>query len=282
MIKNSLKRISKILLTTVLLCQPIVCKAEVKLQDGVYPVTVESSSSMFNIVDGELTVKDGEMKAVITLSGKGYLKLFIGTGQEAEKASEEQFIPYIEDENGAYTYEIPVEALDEEFDCAAYSKKKEKWYDRTLIVHAEVKPLEYAKTDLKDGTYKSDVILNGGSGRATILTPTKIVVEDGKATAVIEWNSPNYAYMIVSNETFYPVNTEGNSVFNLPVTGWDEEVDVIANTTAMSQPHDINYKIKFVSDSITKESSNTTIIISSILILVVIAGIIIYVKRKKN
>ena len=83
-----------------------------KVADGTYPITVDSSSSMFKIVDG---------------------KLFMGTGDEAAAASEADFIPYVENAEGKYTYDVPVEALDEDTDCAAWSIKRERWYDRTLV-----------------------------------------------------------------------------------------------------------------------------------------------------
>ena len=67
-----------------------------ELADGVYPVEVDSSSSMFKITDCSLTVSDGQMEAVMTMGGKGYLKVFMGTGEEALKASEDEFIPYEE------------------------------------------------------------------------------------------------------------------------------------------------------------------------------------------
>ena len=53
--------------------------------------------------------------------------------EEAVEASQEEYIPYVENEEGQYTYEVPVEALDMGIDCAAFSKNKEKWYDRTLV-----------------------------------------------------------------------------------------------------------------------------------------------------
>ena len=78
------------------------------LKDGTYPIEAESSSSMFRIVRAELTVKDGSMKAAVTLGGKGYLKLFMGTGEEALAADPSQYIGFSEDADGAYTYELPV------------------------------------------------------------------------------------------------------------------------------------------------------------------------------
>lgn len=112
------------------------------LKDGTYPIEAESSSSMFRIVRAELTVKDGSMKAAVTLSGKGYLKLFMGTGEEALDADPSQYIGFSEDADGAYTYELPVEALDQELECAAFSKRKQKWYDRQIVFKGDTLPKE--------------------------------------------------------------------------------------------------------------------------------------------
>ncbi len=94
------------------------------LKDGVYPVEVDSSSSMFHITEAELTVADGKMSAKLTLSGSGYGKVFMGTGEEAEKAGEGDYIQAEESADGKNVFEIPVEALDKGIDCAAYSKRK--------------------------------------------------------------------------------------------------------------------------------------------------------------
>ena len=101
-----------------------------KVADGTYPITVDSSSNMFRIVDAQLIVENG---SVMTLSGTGYGKLFMGTGDEAAAASEADFIPYVENAEGKYTYDVPVEVLDEDTACAAWSIRKEQWYDRTLV-----------------------------------------------------------------------------------------------------------------------------------------------------
>lgn len=272
--------ICSLLAAVTLLGQAVPCAAETILADGVYPVMVESSSSMFRVVDAELTVTEGKMSAVLTLSGQGYLKLFMGTSEEAAAAPEEAYIPFVVNEEGAYTYEIPVKAVEEPFDCAAFSKRKEKWYDRTLVIHLEETPLEYAETELADGSYQADVLLSGGSGRASVKTPAEIIIEDGKATAVIEWSSPNYAYMKIGNEMFYPVNTEGNSTFHIPVTAWDEEIRVIGNTTAMSTPHDVEYTLKFVSASVSQQGvSEGGILVAAVLVA---AGVGIFMMRGKK
>ena len=229
------------------------------LKDGVYPAEVDSSSSMFNITEAELTVADGKMTVRMTLSGSGYGKVFMGTGEDAQKADEADYIQAEESADGKNVFEIPVEALDKGIDCAAYSKKKETWYDRTLVVRASSLPMEAYKEGnmktveslgLEDGTYTVEVKLEGGSGRTTVETPTQLKIQDGKATAVITWGSSHYDYMKVGEEKYEPVNTEGNSSFEIPVTVFDQKQKVIADTTAMSVPHEIDYTLIFDSESI--------------------------------
>ncbi len=116
-----------------------------QLADGSYEITVESSSSMFNIVKCVLVVEDGSMHATMTMSGKGYGKLFMGTGEEALAASEDDYIPVAEDEDGMKQFTVPVEALDMPIDCAAWSIKKETWYDRTLVFQSAQLPDEARK-----------------------------------------------------------------------------------------------------------------------------------------
>lgn len=97
----------------------------------------------------------------------------------------------------------------------------------------------------QDGTYQMEVELLGGSGRASVTSPAKVEIKDGKAVATLEWSSPNYDYMVVNGEKYLPVNTEGNSVFRIPVEAFDRDITVIADTVAMSTPHEIEYTLNF-------------------------------------
>lgn len=234
-----------------------------ELRDGVYQIQVDSSSSMFRIEECELTVKDGSMTADMKMGGTGYLKLYMGTGEEAAKAPEEKMIPFEEAADGSHHFTVPVEALDKELDCAAFSKKKEKWYDRVLVFRADSLPAD-ALTDaaqvtaeslgLADGCYTVEVSMEGGSGRVSVESPAKLVVKDQKAVAEVVWSSPNYDYMKVGEEKFLPVNQGGEtSVFEIPVTVFDRKMAVAADTTAMSTPHEIEYTLLFDSASIKTE-----------------------------
>ena len=229
------------------------------LVDGIYDIEVASSSEMFRIESATLTVADGKMTCDMTMGGTGYLYLYMGTGEEAVAAAEADYIPFEEDSDGAHHFTVPVASLDSAIDCAAFSKKKEKWYERKLCFRADSLPLEafaegayetIESLGIADGEYLVDVTLTGGSGRATIDSPAYLWVADGKATLSVVWSSPNYDYMIVGGEKYLPVNTGGNSQFDIPVEAFSYRMPVAADTTAMSTPHEIAYHITVDGDSI--------------------------------
>lgn len=233
-----------------------------KLQDGTYSMEVRSSSSMFSIIDCQLTVIEGEMKAALTLSGDGYLKLYMGTGEEAVKASEEDYITFELNGEGKQVYEVPVEALDMGIDCAAFSKRKQKWYDRVLVFTSESLPQEAFKefemTDLEelnleDGIYQVGVSLEGASGKTAVESPAVLKVENGTFTATVIWSSSKYDYMLVDGEKYLPVNTEGNASFEIPLTGMDYRMPVTIDSTALGKPRELDYVLYFDSASIVKE-----------------------------
>ena len=224
------------------------------LQDGVYTVNVDSSSSMFKITQCELTVENGQMNAVMHMGGTGYLRVFLGSAEQAAAADEDACIAFEERADGTHTFTIPVEALDMGIACAAYSKNKELWYDRTLVFRADSLPRDAFASDvfvtaeslgLADGNYTVEVRLEGGSGKASVESPAKLRVEDGAAYATIVWSSSNYDYMRLDDEKYLPLNTEGNSVFEVPVIAFDSKVTYFADTTAMSTPHEIEYTLYF-------------------------------------
>lgn len=228
-----------------------------QIKDGTYDIKVDSSSSMFKITSCSLTVENGEMTAVMTMSGQGYLYVFMGKGEDA--SDENKYIPFVENENGEHTFTVPVEALDKAIDCSAFSKKKEQWYDRTLLFNASSLPSDAFKDGeitsveslgLTDGTYMIDVTLEGGSGKATVQSPAEMIVENGSASAVIIWNSPNYDYMIVDGNKFEFSGDGENATFTIPVIGFDYKMPVTADTTAMSKPHEIEYTLFFDSSTI--------------------------------
>ena len=226
------------------------------LTDGDYPVEVESSSSMFRIEKAVLHVQDGSMEATLTMSGKSYLYVYPGSAEEAAAAEEGSLIPFTEDKEGMHCFTIPVEALDTPVPCAAYSKNKELWYARTLLFRADSLPMEAFREGffttaeslgLEDGDYEAAVALTGGSGKASVSSPAALTVKDGSCEALITWGSKNYDYMKVDGEKYLPVNSEGNSQFRIPVAYFDRPIIVIADTVAMSEPHEITYRLTFES-----------------------------------
>ena len=100
-----------------------------------------------------------------------------------------------------------------------------------------------AVRDAVVGEYQIDIAKEGGTGKASIDSPATMTVKDGKATATIIWSSEYYDYMIVDGEKYEPVNEEGNSTFEIPVPCLDESFKVIAEPTAMSEPHEIEYEL---------------------------------------
>ena len=233
------------------------------LEDGTYTAEFQTDSSMFHVNEamdgkGTLTVEDGKMTIHISLVSKNIVNLFEGTAEDAQKDGAELLQPTTDTINYSdgtsdevYGFDVPVPALDKEFDLALIGKKG-TWYDHKVSVSNPEPKEDDAKSavDLEDGTYTAEVTLEGGSGRATIESPATITVKDGVATASIVWSSPNYDYMIVDGEKLLPVNTEGNSVFEIPVASFDTALDVIADTVAMSKPHEIEYTLAFDSSTI--------------------------------
>ena len=207
---------------------------------------------------GTLTVKDGEMTIHVSLTSKKILNLYYGLAADAAKEGAQLLDPTTDSvtysdgmTEEVYGFDIPVPALDEEFDVALIGTKG-TWYDHKVSVSNPEPKEDDAKSavDLEDGTYTAEVTLEGGSGRASIESPAAITVKDGVATASIVWSSPNYDYMIVDGKKLLPVNTEGNSVFEIPVASFDTALDVIADTVAMSKPHEIEYTLDFDSSTI--------------------------------
>ena len=230
-----------------------------QVKDGTYSVSVDCSSKMFHVTDCQLTVKDGKMTAVMTMSGTGYRCIYLGTGEQASKAKPEDYIFPDTNKEGKDTFVIPVEALDKGISCAAFSKNKQQWYDRTILLRADSLPdgavtggssKTVAELGLQDGTYTVNVTLAGGSGRASIQSPAELTVANGEATAKIVWSSSNYDYMMVGDDKYEPVAGAETSTFNIPVAAFGKKIAVQADTTAMSQPYLIDYTLTFDADSV--------------------------------
>lgn len=145
----------------------------------------------------------------------------------------------------------------------------------SIMVFPASVSVEAAQAELEDGEYSIEVTLEGGSGRATITSPTTMIVRDGKGYALIEWSSSNYDYMKVQNETFKPLRQEGNSVFEIPITDFNVPIAVAANTTAMSTPHEIEYTVTFLQHSIKQDTSFAMMAVAVGAVIVIAAAVII-------
>lgn len=141
--------------------------------------------------------------------------------------------------------------------------------------------------DKEDGEYSIQVELEGGSGKASVTSPTLFTVEDGHGYAQLQWSSSNYDYMIVDGEKYLPTSEEGmNSVFEIPILALDEPVSVIADTTAMGAPHEIDYTLTFYSDSIGSKSQlpqeAAKRVVAVAMVIIVGGGILNYFVNKRR
>ena len=230
------------------------------LEDGTYTAEFDTDSSMFHVNEasdgkGTLTVEDGQMTLHISLQSKKIVNLYVGMAADAPDHEADWLQPTTDTvtysdgtSEEVYGFDVPVEALDTDFQLAILGTKG-KWYDHTVSVrNVEAQAAEAVETPA-DGSYTCEVTLEGGSGRATVDRPAALTVADGKMTATIVWSSPNYDYMIVDGEKYLPTNTEGNSTFEIPVSALGTPLSVVADTVAMSTPHEIEYTLTFSAPS---------------------------------
>jgi len=230
------------------------------LKDGTYTAEFDTDSSMFHVNEasdgkGTLTVEDGQMTLHISLQSKKIVNLYVGMAADAPGHEADWLQPTTDTvtysdgtSEEVYGFDVPVEALDTDFQLAILGTKG-KWYDHTVSVrNVEAQAAEAVETPA-DGSYTCEVTLEGGSGRATVDSPAALTVADGKMTATIVWSSPNYDYMVVDGEKYLPTNTEGNSTFEIPVSALGVPLSVVADTVAMSTPHEIEYTLTFSAPS---------------------------------
>mgnify|MGYP001528621976 CR=1 FL=1 len=253
-----MKRTLTLMLTALVLCtllfgcgqknedgNPQDNNTESALADGVYTADFNTDSSMFHVNEacegkGTLTVENGQMTIHISLPSKSILNLFCGTAEDALKDGASLLQPTTdtvtysdglsEEVNG---FDIPVPALNEEFDVAIIGTKG-KWYDHKVsVTNAVLKEDDAAAPaeTLADGTYTIAVTL------------------EGKMTATIVWSSSHYDYMLVDGERCDVLSTENGSTFEIPVAALDTPLAVVGDTTAMSTPHEIDYALTFDASS---------------------------------
>lgn len=240
-----------------------------QLPDGVYTAEFSTDSSMFHVSEacdgkGTLTVKDGVMTIHISLGSKKILNLYPGLVEDAAKDGAVLLEPTTDTvtysdgmTEEVYGFDVPVPVIGEEFDLALIGTKG-KWYDHKVKVSdpvAEGTADTFDLSTVEDGSYTIELTMEGGSGRASIQSPAQLAIADGAATATLEWSSPNYDYMLVNGEKYLPVNTEGNSVFEVPVEALDAPLTMIGDTVAMSTPHEVEYTVTFHSETLESAES---------------------------
>ena len=209
--------------------------AEPALPDGVYTAEFNTDSSMFHANEacdgkGTLTVKDGSMTIHVSLASKSIVNLFYGLAEDAQK-------------DGA-------ELLQPTTDTVTYSDGLSDEVSVTDPVPAAEAGKTVQDLGLADGVYTAELTFAGGSGKAQVLSPCTLTVQDGAATAAIVWNSSKYDYMLVNGERYDVLSTEPGSTFEIPVEAFDTDLTVIGDTTAMSTPHEIEYTLNFSSASL--------------------------------
>ncbi|MBQ4250031.1 MAG: iron transporter [Clostridia bacterium] len=242
--------------------------AEPALSDGVYSAVFETDSSMFHVNEaldgrGTLTVENGEMTIHVTLASTRIVNLYPGTAEEAQAEGAVLLMPSVDEvtysdgmTEEAYGFDLPVPALDTEFDCAILGESG-RWFDHKVKVYDPIPADAETGTEtagLPDGEYTIDVTLSGGSGKASVESPARITSKNGTAEVLIVMSSPHYEYMTVGDVQYDPVNEDGNSAFLIPFNpDIDGNMEVSALTTAMSEPHLIDYTLNFNMISIKGE-----------------------------
>ena len=110
-----------------------------EVKDGTFDIMVLSSSRFFKLELSSLISKDGELKAVVNIKSSSYEYVYLGSAEEASKADKSQLIPVTI--NGDHShFEIPLKSLNSDVPCAAFSIKRQKWYNRNIVFDASSLP----------------------------------------------------------------------------------------------------------------------------------------------
>ena len=296
-----------------------------KVKEGTYAIDAESSSPFFKIHGATLTVEDGQMSAAISIDSKSYPLVYMGTGEEAAAAGAEDYIAF-DDDSWTFTVPVAALDTELDCAAWSKRRKqwynrKLMFYAATLPADAllvelpeygdpvETTSADTAKTaadvaagtagvagddeheavaiDMPDGTYSIEVNMTGGSGRASVSSPTWLIVEDGRAYARLLWSSSYYDYMIVDEERFDNLTDDGSSsTFKIPILAMDEEIPVVADTTAMGDPVEIEYYLTFYSDTVDDVDAipqeAAIKVLGLAIIVIVVGGILNYALKRRR
>ena len=232
-------------------------------------LTYTNNEKMFKAYSAKLEEADGKKTLILALTGTGYQYLYKGTKEEAEKGAETDRIMYETDADGKYSFRIPVSGSGK-IPVSSLSQKNKTWTGheltldieaKTLVLDAEQeKPVEHFdnSTTIPDGEYTIDAdhyTFEGGTGKAK-LTAVKVIVKEGKATALFNASSAYMTHVYLgqtdtdtdsskyydpssdkSGTDVYPID---NKTVTIPVR-INEKIDISARSTAMSEPHWIHY-----------------------------------------
>ena len=112
----------------------------------------------------------------------------------------------------------------------------------------------FIKDDITE--YECQVILEGGSGKASVQSPAQVSVSGEEKTVKLIWSSSNYDYMLVDDTRYdNEAGPDENSTFTISFKEFDTAFTVIGDTTAMSKPHEIEYQLTVLSPGNTKETA---------------------------
>lgn len=301
------------------------------VKDGTYDIEGLSSSAYFKLKDCKVTPSGDKFLIDFSIYSTSYECIYMGTGEEAAEASLDEYI-FPDEADGICTFHIEVDALNKEYSCSAFSKRRDKWYERHIVFDASTLPnyaIEYelpdydvienaielydekygtntkeqhnvsrasravsgttepVKVNIKDGTYSIEVGMTGGSGRASVSSPTWFIVEDGKAYARLLWSSPNYDYMILGGKKYLNETTDGsNSTFTIPITAMDQPITVIGDTTAMGDPLEIEYQLTFYEETVANRrqvpQEAAMLVLKVAVVIMIIGGILNYFVKKRR
>ena len=144
-----------------------------------------------------------------------------------------------------------------------------------------VQAAEHAPIDLRNATYTIEAFVRMENGEGQIQTPTSIFVKEKKATAVITWDSPDYAYMIIEGEEILPKSREDGSVFWIPVTSWDEDMQIVVGK-GYSEIEEVSCALHLDTETIKKQGNNTPLYILIVLnIILAFLNALNMIRKKK-
>ena len=92
--------------------------------------------------------------------------------------------------------------------------------------------------------------------------------------------------MLVGGQRYLPVNEEGYSTFEIPILIFDEPMEVIADTTAMSTPHEVEYTLVFHGDDIMSTDDTPQAaakkVVCMALGIAAVCGLVSWIRERKR